>query len=389
MRTLAFDIEKRFANGPTIRAALEVPLDAAPVTVLYGPSGSGKSTVLRCLAGLEAPDSGFIRFGPETWVDRAGRRLVPARCRGVGLVFQDYALFPHLSVAENIGYGLRTLRRDERAARIGDVARLVRISDLLERRPDSLSGGQRQRVAVARALAPHPRLLLLDEPLSALDAPTREHLRGELRALLERTGVPCLLVTHDRVEAMALGDRMAVLAEGAVRQIGAVHHVFSAPADLAVARAVGTENVAEAKLVARRDGLALVQVGATRLWAVDPGRLDGEAYVCIRAEDVVLQPAPTSSTSARNELPGTVLAVANEGPLVRVRLDCGFRLVALVTRASAMRLGLAPGARATALVKAPAVRVIARPGATDASAPPSAGSRPAPIARIRVQAAAR
>jgi molybdate transport system ATP-binding protein len=169
-----------------------------------------------------------------------------------------------------------------------------------------------------------------------------------------------VVVTHDRVEAMALGDRMAVLAEGSVRQVGAVHEVFSAPADLVVARVVGTENVTPARLVERRDGLALVAVGAAQLWALDPGHLDGEAYACIRAEDVVLEPAPTAATSARNELVGTVRATTEEGPLVRVTLDCGFRLVALVTRASAKRLALAPGSPVAALVKAPAIRIVPR-----------------------------
>jgi len=362
MGSLAFEIERRYPRGPTVRAALDVPLDAARVTVLYGPSGAGKTTVLRCLAGIDVPDAGSIRFDGETWFDRGARRVVPPQARGVGLLFQEYALFPHLTAAANIGYALRRLDAGERAARVDEVARLLRISDLLDRRPDRLSGGQRQRVALARALAPGPRLLLLDEPLSALDAPTREELRGELRGLLERTGVPSIVVTHDRVEAMALGDRMAVLAEGGVRQVGPVHEVFSEPADLVVARVVGTENVSLARLVERREGLALVEVDAARLWAVDPGRVERDAFACIRAEDVVLEPAPTAATSARNELVGTVRAVSAEGALVRVTLDCGFRLVALVTRASAARLALEPGARVAALVKAPAIRLIPRSG---------------------------
>jgi molybdate transport system ATP-binding protein len=361
MALLAFDVERRFARGPTVRAALEVPLDVVPVTVLFGPSGSGKTTVLRCLAGLEAPDAGFVRFGGETWVDTAARRFVPPQRRGVGLVFQEYALFPHLTVAENVGYGLGALPAAERAARVDEVARLLLVSDLLARRPEHLSGGQRQRVALARALAPRPRLLLLDEPLSALDAPTRAELRGEVRALLERTRIPAIVVTHDRVEALAFGDRIAVLAEGGVRQVGAIDEVFSAPADAVVARVVGTENVARARLVERREGLAELDVDGTRLWAVDPGDVDGESYACFRAEDVVLERAPTSATSARNELVGTVRAVSSEGALVRVTLDCGFRLVALVTRASAARLALEPGTRVAALVKAPAIRVVPRP----------------------------
>ena len=360
-RALSFELERRFENGPTVRAALDLDLDGAPITVLFGPSGSGKSTVLRCLAGLDRPHRGYIRFRGETWFDASTGASVSPQARGIGLLFQDHALFPHLSVAENIAFGLHRLPRAARRERVADVARRVRVGELLDRRPSRISGGERQRVALARALAPRPRLVLLDEPLSALDAPTREELRGELRALLERSGVPSVVVTHDRVEALALGDRMAVLAEGGVRQVGPVHEVFGAPADLVVARVVGTENVFPARLVERRDGLVLVEVGAARLWALDPGRLDGEAYACLRAEDVVLEPAPTTLTSARNELAGAVISSAVEGPLVRVTLDCGIRLVALVTRESAARLEVAPGRRLAALAKAPAIRIVPRP----------------------------
>jgi molybdate transport system ATP-binding protein len=170
-------------------------------------------------------------------------------------------------------------------------------------------------------------------------------------------------VTHDRVEALALGDRMAVLTDRGVHQVGAVHEVFSAPADLVVARVVGTENVAPARLVERRDGLALVEVGggAARLWAVDPGHLEAEAYACIRAEEVALEPEPPPVTSARNRLAGTVRSAALEGALVRVTIDCGFPLVALVTRDSAEQLAVAPGRRVAALLKTPAIRLVPRP----------------------------
>src|SRR5919197_2830069 len=150
---LSFDIERRFERGPTIRAALTVPLDGPPVTVLFGPSGSGKTTVLRCLAGLDRPERGVIRYGEETWAEpAAGVHVTPQR-RGASLLFQDYALFPHLSVAANIGYGLRAWVREKRQARVLEIARLLRVDDLLDRRPDRISGGQRQRVALARALA--------------------------------------------------------------------------------------------------------------------------------------------------------------------------------------------------------------------------------------------
>jgi molybdate transport system ATP-binding protein len=349
VKGLEFDFLRRYPKGAQVRAALSLP--EAGVTVLFGPSGAGKSTVLRCLAGLDRPQEGFIRFGGETWFE--SRTFVPAQQRRIGMLFQDYALFPHLTARQNVEYGA-----SPEGAR--EAVRLLRVEPLLARKPAQLSGGERQRVALARALATKPRLLLLDEPLSALDAPARDELRLELRAVLHAAKVPALVVTHDRTEALLLGDRLAVLAEGSVRQVGPVHEVFSAPNDLIVARVVGTENVAPAHIVARSEGLVQVMVGEARLSAVDPGGLHQEAYACIRAEEVILERAPLAHTSARNELPGGVVSLSPEGPLVRVVLDCGFRLVALVTRTAAQDLQLAPGVRVAALIKAPAIRLVPR-----------------------------
>jgi molybdate transport system ATP-binding protein len=359
-RALTFDVVRRFRRGPVVSARASWSLESAPVTVLFGPSGSGKTTVLRALAGLDRPDDGAITFAGETWFDAARGVHVPPQARGVGLLFQEYALFPHLSVAANIAYGLRRLPRHVRESRVDEMAQRFAVADLAARRPGQLSGGQRQRVALARALAPRPRLLLLDEPLSALDAPTRETLRGELRRLLEHAGVPAVVVTHDRTEALALGDRLAVLIDGVVRQVGPVHEVFSTPLDAEVARGVGTENVVPARLVGRIDGLVKVRAGEAELTAVDPGGIDDEVFACIRAEEVVLEPAEGGLTSARNALRGTVASLAVEGPLVRVSLECGFRLVALVTRPAAAQLGLAAGRPLTALVKAQAIRLVPR-----------------------------
>jgi len=363
-RALSFDLERRFPGGPVVHARAEIPLDAGRVTVLFGPSGAGKTTVLRALAGLDRPDAGAIAFAGERWFDSAARVFLPTQARRVGYLFQEHALFPHLTVAENVGYGLSRAPRDGRDSRVRALAERMRIADLLHRRPREISGGEAQRVALARALAPDPRLLLLDEPLSALDAPTRDVLRGELRGLLEAAGVPAIVVTHDRAEALALGDRMLVLAGGAVRQVGPVHEVFSAPADVEVARTVGTENVLPARIVAREGGLALVDAGGLRLTGVDPGGSEPDAYACVRAEEVVLEEAPGHASSALNRIAAAVASRSEEGPLVRIALDCaGVRLVALVTRRSADALGLVPGKRVTAVVKAPAVRIIPRAGA--------------------------
>ncbi len=172
--------------------------------------------------------------------------------------------------------------------------------------------------------------------------------------------MPAIVVTHDRVEALALGDRMAVMVDGAIRQLGPVQQVFAAPADVAVARVVGTENVLPVRVEGRRDGLVVVRAGQVELLAVDPGGLGREAFACVRAEEIMLEDAPGAPTSARNLLRGVVTARADEGPLVRVTVDCGVRLVALVTRPGAEALELAPGRDVAALVKAPSVRLVPR-----------------------------
>ena len=360
---LTFDIVRRFARGSVIAARAAWPLTSAPVTVLFGPSGSGKTTILRALCGLERPESGSITFAGETWFDSTRAIHLPPQARGVGVLSQEFALFPHLSVAANVGYGLHRMPRGDRGARITELAGRFGIADLLARRPTELSGGERQRVALARAVAPHPRLLLLDEPLSALDAPTREALRGELRHLLEQAGIPSIVVTHDRIEALALGDRLAVLVDGTVRQIGPVHQVFSAPADVDVARVVGTENVFPARLLRRVEGLIVVRTtepGVVELVAIDPGGVEDEVYACVRAEEVVLEPFAGHDSSARNRLAGVIAVCRDEGPLVRITVDCGVKIVSLVTKASAERLGLAVGVHVSAVMKAPAVRLVSR-----------------------------
>jgi molybdate transport system ATP-binding protein len=358
---LAADFEKRYPGGPTIHAALRCPCDGPAVTVLFGPSGSGKTTVLRCLAGLERPERGVIRFAADTWFDAEHGIALPPRQRGIGYVFQEYALFPHLTVAGNITYGLpRSLAQMERKQRLGELTAMLDLTGLESRYPRQLSGGQQQRVALARALAPRPRLLLLDEPLSALDAPTREQVRRELRHLLADLRLPAVLVTHDRVEALALGDYVAVLDRGRVCQWGPVPEVFTRPADLAVARIVGVETVEPARIVRLEEGLAEVVVGGARLVALAEGACLGDAYVCIRAEDVLLEKGLTPPSSARNRLAARVRSLDREGPLVRVGLDCGFPLAALITRQACLELDLHEGDAITALVKAPAIHLIAR-----------------------------
>lgn len=351
-------------GGARIEANLHVETAASPVTVLFGPSGAGKTTLLRCIAGLETPDEGTIRFGSETWFDSASRVSVPPQRRRIGFLFQDYALFPHLTARQNVAYGSSSGGSGPaRAGADGRVDGLIRMMELEEaagRKPRALSGGERQRTALARALAANPGLLLLDEPLSAIDLPGRERLQQELRKRLALARVPALVVTHDRLEALALGDWMAVVSDGRVLQTGPVEEVFSRPADLEVARIVGIETVVAGRVVSSDGGLASVEIGNALLRALDPGLASPEVLVCIRAEDVMLERGPSAASSARNHLAGRVAGIRPEGPLVRVTLDCGFPLAALVTRQSRSELGLEEGAAVTAVVKAPSVHLVPR-----------------------------
>ncbi len=247
------DFERRFDSGPTIQGALRQSVAEFSVTALVGASGCGKTTVLRCLAGLDAPQQGRVSYGDEVWFDAARRINLRPQQRGIGYLFQEYALFPHLTVSENIAFGLTpgTLLRPLQngkgtpGAAIGDRVRelldMLQLAGLEARYPHQLSGGQQQRVALARTVAPRPRLLLLDEPLSALDSPTRTELRGGLRRVLEQWAIPTIIVTHDAAEVAAFADHVAVLCDGRIRQQGPVAEVFQNPADADVARVIGKE----------------------------------------------------------------------------------------------------------------------------------------------------
>lgn len=356
---LSVDVARHYPEGGGVEAQLDLPL-SGEVTVLFGPSGAGKTTLLRCLAGLERPQRGRIRFAGSVWCDVEAGVWLPPQARQVGMLFQDYALFPHLTVRENLLLGASRAQRPAREVAAIRLLHTLGLEGLAGRYPRQLSGGQKQRVALARALVREPGLLLLDEPLSALDAPTREGLRLELRQRLRGLNIPAVVVTHDRLEALALGDRLVVLEGGRVQQVGTVEEVFAHPINLAVAQAVGTETVLPGRIVRREDGLAVVQLGEATLLGLDPGPGLEQVFVCIRAEEVVLEEPGSHLSSARNQLRVKVMALTLEGPLVRVRLDAGFPLVALITRRSREALRLVEGASLLASVKVPAVRLLGR-----------------------------
>ena len=339
----------RLASGFELDATLELPLERARITVLFGASGAGKSTLLRMLCGLERPREGAVAFRGRSWVDVGRGLCLPPQERRAVYVAQDYALFPHLTVLENVSYAARAGKAREHLQAFG-------LDDLGGRYPRALSSGQRQRVALARALAAEPALLLLDEPLSALDAATRARTRQQLRQMLLASGVPCIVVTHDRMEAVALGDWIAVMANGRVRQCGPLHDVFQSPADGEVAESLGVENVLPARIVARTSGLLTLETGGAYLQSVDGGET-GEVVVCLRAEDVAITRDAAPPSSMRNRIAGSVTAVSVEGPLARVELDCGFPLVALITAQSAQEMELKAGDAVSAMIKTTAVHV--------------------------------
>ena len=351
------DVARSFPLGPSMRFRLA--LRDTGTTVLFGPSGSGKTTLLRLLAGLDVPDSGTIEVLGETWFDGAHNVCLKPQQRRVGYVTQEPALFPHLSVRDNIGFGVP---KAERSARVLEVLTLAKLSGLEDRRPHELSGGQRQRVALARAVAARPRILLLDEPLSALDATARESLRRDLARFLRAVSLPAVLVTHDRAEALALGDDVALIADGRVLQQGPIADVFSRPTSVEAARVVGVEAVVPARVTSRTsEGLVTLDAAGVSLTALDPGQGVDLVFACIRADEVIIESGKTP-TSARNRLPSTILAIHVEGALVRIEMDCGFALTAYITRTALRELDLHEGSSVSAIVKAPAVHLVVRNG---------------------------
>ena len=352
------DFTRIYPGGLRVEGTFDVDLDRFGVTVLFGTSGCGKTTILRCLAGLDRPDAGLILADGAPWFDAQSRRCVPPQHRRVGYVFQESALFPHLDVRGNIAFGIRSWPARERQERLREMIHLMGLEGLERRRPLGLSGGEKQRVALARALAPRPRMLLLDEPFASLDRPAAEHLRRELRHVLQALATPAMLVTHNRDEALSLGDRLLLMREGSIRQSGSPAEVFARPDSREAAELMGFSTVLRTRVQGRKEGLLRLQAGDAELLASDPGGEFREAYACIRGEGVSLERHGSAVVTQRNHLAGRVAAIQPLGPLVRVRVDCGFPLEALITTWACEDLALAVGDPIHALIKATAVVII-------------------------------
>jgi molybdopterin-binding protein len=335
-------------------ASLEVPTGGYGLVI--GPTGSGKTTLLEAVAGHVRPTAGRIRLG-----DRDVTALPPEQ-RGIGFVYQAYHLFPHQSVRDNIGYGLRGDRRAARA-RIEELAALLGIAGLLDRGVRGLSGGEQQRVALARALAPRPAILLLDEPFAAVDPVLRRVLRRELQLLREREGVTTLHVTHDVEDALRLGDVVAVLGDGRIRQAGPPTEVFRYPNSPFVAHFLGSGTVLKGRLIQtgpaggqppRFD--ARFETGSLTLEVI--ADREGEAHAVLRPEDILVSRSPFPGYP-RNRFTARVNRTEPEGPVTHVHLDlAGEALMASITTATAEDLALRPGDEVMIALKATAIHLI-------------------------------
>ena len=317
---------KTFADGSRALLPTDLSIHAGETLVLLGPSGCGKTTMLRLIAGLEFPDAGGkILFGSEDVTP------LPIEKRGVGMVFQSYALFPNMSVGENIAYGLKIRKVDAsaRQKKVDELLSLVHLDGLVARRIDQLSGGQRQRVALARALAVEPRVLLLDEPLTALDAKLRETLRIDINQLLRGLGITAVYVTHDQAEAMALGDRIVVMDRGRIAQIGTPQEIYYHPAGEFVAQFIGTMN----RLTGTREGDWLMVPGG-RVPIATSVNATGAADVMFRPEDVEI-------VSAEADLTGYIVSAFFLGDHTRLVVDTGAKspIVVETTRRQTFQSG--------------------------------------------------
>jgi len=340
---------------------LDVTLDVADgaCLALAGPSGAGKTSILRAVAGLLQPTRGRVTCSEQLWLDTAANVDLPPERRRCGYVFQDYALFGHLSAWRNVAYGLRHVPRRQRRAEAHALLARFGVEALADVRPATLSGGERQRVALARALAARPRALLLDEPLAALDARSAAAAASELAGVLRHVRVPALLVTHDFEEAALLGNEVAVLDGGRIVQRGSAAELAAAPASPFVADFTGAVVL---RGTARRDAEGLTRValeGGGEVVALSPA--GGTVSVSIHPWEIALEPPDSPpSGSARNRIAVEVTSVTTLGNRVRVGLAAPQPLAAELTAASAARLGLAPGTRVIASWKAAATRVMPR-----------------------------
>ena len=321
--------------------------------VILGPSGAGKSVLLDLIAGFILPRRGRVLL------DNVDVTYLPTEKRHLGYMFQRNALFPNMSVCENVKFGLRYTGLPDHQRRTEDMMDLMGIDRLRDRTPRTLSGGEQQRVALARSLIVEPRILLLDEPLSALDTRSRDVLREELRDVVNQFEITALFVTHDQTEARLLADRLGVMCEGQLIQTGSVRQVFDKPRDKRVAAFVGMENIFEGIVVSQEGGIIVADIGNATIEAVADNRKGERILLGVRPENVTVMREQAVS-SARNIFNGTIRQILNLGPINKVIVDCGFMLSVYVTNTSTETLGLEKGIEVSVAFKATGVYVISK-----------------------------
>jgi molybdate/tungstate transport system ATP-binding protein len=332
---------------------ISVSVESGEFFVILGPSGAGKTVLLDLIAGFVYPRQGRVLL------DGADITFLPTEKRHIGYMFQNYALFPDRSVYKNIEFGLRYAKMADHGRRVEDIMELVGIAKLRDRTPTTLSGGEQQRVALARSLILEPTILLLDEPLSALDTRSRDLLREELRDVIDQFEITALFVTHDQTEARLLADRLGVMYDGRLLQTGSVHQIFDKPDDERVASFVGMENLFEAVVVSQKDGIIAADIGSATIEAVANNERGDKVILGIRPENVTVMLEPVVS-SARNTFNGTVKQILYLGPINKVIIDCGFMLAAYVTNISTEALSLDKGSEVSIAFKATGVNVMAK-----------------------------
>lgn len=346
---LAARIRKKRRDQPELSFLLDVSIEVPPgITILFGPSGAGKSTLLDCIAGLVRPDDGQIAIGHDVQFDSARGIYIPAPKRRISYVFQTLALFPHLSAEENIAYGLSALPEQEIRERVTAILKLFRVEKLRKQKPGEISGGEKQRIALARSLVTEPRVLLLDEPLTGLDAELKSAIVDDLRAWNAAKGIPILYVTHSRDEVDALGERVITLESGSVASSGAPLEVLNAPRRKKLAQAAGFENLMPATVLDLRetDGVMRVRLQESSCEIEVPlgyATAGSRVQVAVRAGDILLATVRPQGLSARNVLEGRIVSLEQRRTMVIARVDCGITFVVHITPGAVRALELTAG----------------------------------------------
>lgn len=335
----------------------------AGITILFGPSGAGKSTLLDCVAGLVRPEGGRIALGEKILFDMDTRVDLPPQRREMGYLFQSAALFPHMSVEENVAYGLDRVPVDVRQEHVTEILKAFRVGDLQARKPGEISGGEAQRVALARALVTEPRALLLDEPLTGLDAELKSAIVDDLRAWNAAKRIPILYVTHSREEVDALGERVIALENGQVVSSGAPMDVLDAPRRKRLAQAAGFENLLAGTVLDLReaDGVMRVRLGETVCEIEVPlgyAAVGTRVRVAIRAGDILLATEQPRGLSARNVMEGKITSLERRGTMVIARVDCGVTFLAHVTPGAVRSLELTAGQKVWLVLKTHSCHVV-------------------------------